>query len=111
MKSKWISPKIIVGSVAKGNFYYPRPDIVEEIWEELEKGNNVLIAAPRRVGKSSVMVYMAANCPKGYQCDFETIQGVQTEVELYKRFYGLVVKCLKPHQKTVAWIKEVWKEH
>jgi uncharacterized protein len=111
MSLKWISPKIIVGNVAKGDYYYPRPDIVELVWEELEKGNNVLLAAPRRVGKSSVMIHMAANCPAGYQCVFETIQGIQSDKELYQRFYELIVKCLKPYQKTMAWVSEIWKEH
>ena len=111
MRTVWISPKIIVGNVAKGDYYYPRPYIVELVWEELEKGNNVLIAAPRRVGKSSVMVYMSANCPEGYQCIFETIQGIQSEAELYKRLYDLIVKCLKLRQKAFAWITELWKEH
>jgi len=31
MKKEWINPKIIVGNVAKGDYYYPRPGIVEEV--------------------------------------------------------------------------------
>lgn len=111
MIKEWIGPKIIIGNTATGNYYYPRPHIVQEIWEELEKGNNVLIAAPRRVGKSSVMVYMAENCPAGYKCVFENVQGIQSAYEFYKRFYELIIKCLKPFQQKLAWLSEVWKEH
>ena len=111
MNENWISPKIIIGNTAKGNYYYSRPHIVAEIWEELEKGNNALIAAPRRVGKSSVMVYMSENCPDGYKCVFENIQGIRSEGEFYKRFYELIIKCLKPFQKKLAWLTEILNKH
>lgn len=111
MSISWVSPKIIIGNVAKGDYYFPRPNIVSDVWDEIRKGNNVLLAAPRRVGKSSVMTYMAANCPDGYHCDFETIQGIQTEYEFYKRIYKLIVKCLSSKQKTLERLTEIWKEH
>jgi hypothetical protein len=111
MQAKWISPKIIVGNVAKGDYYHPRPDTVEEVGEELEKGNSVLLASPRRVGKSSVMIDMSNNKRESYPCVFETKQGIQPAAEFYKRIYGLIVKCMKPHLKAFAWITEIWKEH
>ncbi len=107
----WINPKIIVGNAARGSYYYPRTNIVAKIWEELAKGNNVLMAAPRRVGKSSVMLDMAENCPKGYHCIFENIQGINSEEEFYQRFYGLIIKCLSPVQKSFAWLTQIFKEH
>jgi uncharacterized protein len=110
MNNDWISPKIIIGPTATGNYYYPRPHIIAEIWEELEKGTNALIAAPRRVGKSSVMIDMVENCPEGYKCIFENIQGIASEEAFYKRFYELIVSCLTFFQKAQAWGKEVWKE-
>jgi len=57
MKRDWIEPKIIIGKDATGKYYYRREEIEGEIWTEIKKGNNVLIAAPRRVGKTSVMKY------------------------------------------------------
>jgi len=111
MDKPWIGPKIIIGNTATGSYYFHRPHIVTNIWEELEKGNNALIAAPRRVGKSSVMVFMANNCPDGYYCVFENIQGIKSETEFYKRFYELIIKCLRPVQQSMAWLKKIWKEH
>ena len=58
MSNTWINPNIIIGNTATGNYYFPRPQIEADTWSEIEKGNHVLIAAPRRVGKSSVMVAM-----------------------------------------------------
>lgn len=57
----WINPKIIIGNTATGAYYYDRPDIVANIWEQIMIGNHVLLAAPRRVGKSSIMKFMIAN--------------------------------------------------
>jgi uncharacterized protein len=111
MSKDWIGPHIIIGSSATGNYYYPRPQIVADIWEELKKGNNAVLAAPRRVGKSSVMIDMAENCPKGYKCIFKNIQGIKSEEAFYKLLYGLIVSCLNPFQKTKVWVQELWKEH
>jgi uncharacterized protein len=111
MSNKWISPRIIIGNKATGDSYYHRPALVEEIWEEVEKGNNVLIAAPRRVGKSSVMIHMANNCPDGYKCIFESIQGIKSETAFYSRIYNLVIKCLSAIQKGKTWITEILKTH
>jgi uncharacterized protein len=111
MGKTWIGPQIIIGQKATGDRYYERPQIVEAIWEEIEKGNNVLIAAPRRVGKTSVMINMVSNCPENYKCVFENIQGIKSEQVFYKRFYELIIQCLSSFGKTKAWFKAVWLEH
>jgi uncharacterized protein len=111
MENEWIGPRIIIGAKVTGDYYYPRPQIVKEIWEEIKKGNNVLIAAPRRVGKTSVMTNMVENSPDGYKCIFENIQGIKSEVLFYERFYELLIKCLNTFGKTKMWFKEIWKEH
>lgn len=111
MSNTWISPRIIIGNKATGDSYYHRPTLVDEIWEEVEKGNNVLIAAPRRVGKSSVMIHMANNCPDGYKCIFESIQGIKSETAFYSRIYNLVIKCLSAIQIGKTWITEIFKTH
>jgi len=59
MNANWIDPNFIIGNVAKGDNFYLRKDIIEDIWKELKRGNSVLLAAPRRVGKTSIMQYMA----------------------------------------------------
>lgn len=44
----------IVGPPARGADFYDREELVELLWERLDTGN-VLLAAPRRFGKTSVM--------------------------------------------------------
>lgn len=84
MKLNWISPKTIMGSVAaESTYYYPRTAIVNEIWQELDKGSYISIAAPRRVGKTSIMRDLERNPRAGYIVKFESIQAVQSEAEFY----------------------------
>lgn len=104
MKTNWISPKTILGPPAIGNYYYPRTEIVDEIWNELEKGNFILIAAPRRVGKTSVMRDIEANPRKNYKVTFENIQAVKSEIDFYKTLYKLILNCLNTSKKASKWL-------
>lgn len=110
MAAEWTNPTIIIGNSATGAYYYNRPDIVTEIWEEVTKPNHVLIAAPRRVGKSSVMEHMAANPHTDVKCVFKNIQGVQSEAAFYETFYHLVIHALHGAQKKWTWLAGLWKE-
>jgi uncharacterized protein len=110
MERQWINPKVIIGNTATGTYYYDRPRIVANIWEEIEKGNHVLLAAPRRVGKSSIMKYMSANCAEDYKCIFENIQGIDSEEGFYKEIYRLIKSCLSFKHKTGTFFHEFFKE-
>ncbi len=106
MKQEWNSPNIIIGNIAAGNFYFDRPEIVAQIWTEISKGNHVLMAAPRRVGKSSVMLYMAEHCPENTKGIFKVIQGVTSEEQFYAFIYDLMLACLSGFQKFKDWFAE-----
>lgn len=109
MSNNWINPKIIIGNTATGDYYFPRPYIETSIWEEIEKGNHVLIAAPRRVGKSSVMQAILDRHPENTRCIFSNIQGIKSETEYYQRFYELLVRCLDRFGKGKSWLDSLVK--
>ena len=100
---EWVEPKIIIGNKATGDYYYPRINLQEEIITEINKGNHILIADPRRFGKTSIMVHIVENCPENMKCIFENIQGINSEAEFYERFYELILNCLKLDSK-------IWKK-
>lgn len=110
MDNEWFSPKIIIGKEALGDFYYRRVEIENEIWEEVEKGNNVLIAAPRRVGKTSVMKYLVETNKNGYRLIFRNVQGIDTEEAFYKEIYGLIIKCLDKFSSNKQLIQDYIKQ-
>ncbi|MDR0368327.1 MAG: ATP-binding protein [Bacteroidales bacterium] len=99
MKTAWKDPKTNIGGVARGEYYYPRTSIIEEIWRVLEKGNSVLIAAPRRVGKTSIMQYLNENPKDEYETVFSNIQGIDSADELYRRIFDLIFSRLKRRKK------------
>src|SRR4051794_20341573 len=49
-----------VGSPVRGEDFYGRESFVELIWQKLKLGN-ILLAAPRRFGKTSVMYHLIDN--------------------------------------------------
>ena len=98
MNKSWKDPKTIVGNAARGEYYFHRANIVNTIWNELEKGNSILIAAPRRVGKTSIMRYIEENPKKNYRMVFSNIEGILSEKELYKRIFDLILSCLNKNK-------------
>jgi hypothetical protein len=105
MDTKWIAPKIIIGGVARDENYYHRKDVVESIWAELDKGNSILIAAPRRVGKTSIMRCMEEYPKENYKIVFENIQGIDSENRFYGRLYNLLLDCLNKSQTIKKWFR------
>ncbi|MDR0799151.1 MAG: AAA-like domain-containing protein [Dysgonamonadaceae bacterium] len=109
MEDKWKDPKIVIGNVAEGDCYYPRNEIVEQIWNELEKGSSILIAAPRRVGKTSVMEFMKDAEKENYKLIFSNIQGIDSADKFYERIYTLLLNCLNKSNKAKKWFKNFLK--
>ena len=109
MNTNWKSPNIIIGNVAIGSSFYHRDNIVEDIWSELQKGNCVLLSAPRRVGKTSVMRYMEKNPIENYQIVFQNIQSIKSADEFYERIYTLLLDCLTKTDKAKKQFWNFWK--
>ncbi len=110
MNDEWISPKLIIGPGATGDYYYKRELIEQNIWKEIKKGNNILISAPRRVGKTSVMKSITNNPHEGYKLIFENIQGIDTEEVFYKTLYELILNCLSRFKTNRLKIENYFKQ-
>ncbi|MDR0872738.1 MAG: AAA-like domain-containing protein [Prevotellaceae bacterium] len=106
MNENWTSPKIIIGNAATGSEFYKRDDIIEEIWDELKKGNSVLLAAPRRVGKTSIMQYMEEQPTEYYKLIFENIQSTKSATVFYERIYTLLISCLSKTKQAKKWFEK-----
>ena len=44
----------ITGSPVEGNNFFGREKELEYVWKHIQKGNSIILSAPRRVGKSSL---------------------------------------------------------
>jgi len=54
---------IIVGQAVRNSDFWDRSDELEDIWDAIESSSHILISAPRRVGKTSIM-YKVLDEPK-----------------------------------------------
>ena len=58
--------KNIVGTPARGGDFYDREQLIDLLWDRLDTGN-VLLAAPRRFGKTSVMYRLIDEPEQGWK--------------------------------------------
>jgi hypothetical protein len=106
---KWIRPNTITGPVAQGKKYFRREDIEEKIWQELSQGNSVLFLAPRRVGKSSIVSFMAENPINGLFCKYEDIESDASIQDFYQRMVRMIHDSLTTYGKSKEWFLAWWK--
>lgn len=100
----------IVGSAVRGDDFFGRDTFVDLTWRELEKGS-VLLAAPRRFGKTSVM-YRLMDAPRGsYKIVHADLEHLSDPTDL---MLELVVKLSKDDKMgrlldgVTSITKEVW---
>lgn len=107
----WVHPLTIVGAAAEGENYFQRPKVEKKLWREIQKGNHLRFSAPRRVGKSSVMKYMAKSPVSGYVCRYENISSDASSHDFYKRLFEMAIcqisKSKKHFQKLSAWVESL----
>ena len=72
---KQIFPNIVTGAMAVGSGFYDREDAVREIWEHLENKKNILLRAPRRFGKTSLLNHISKNPALGWNTCFVDLEG------------------------------------
>ena len=100
----------IVGSAVRGNDFFGRDSFVDLTWRELKKGS-VLLAAPRRFGKTSVM-YRLIDAPRGdYKIVHADLEHLSDPVDL---MLELVVKLSQDSRMgkllegVTSISKEIW---
>ena len=79
---------ISTGQAADGeNKFFPRKKITDRIWRKLDRGEDLLIVAPRRVGKSSILRYIERNPNDGYFVKYISIMSVDSSNGFFKKLF------------------------
>lgn len=77
------------GTVVEEPFFIDRRDELKQIIETLKGGNNIVLYAPRRYGKTSLVIKAMNELEKdGYRCiylDFMTIYSRESFIETYSK--------------------------
>lgn len=91
--------KTIIGIPARSEDYFMRKEITEEIWSNLKKGSNILLVAPRRVGKTSIMLDLLDNPESGFIVIYEDTEPLNKENDFYKKLFTRVNERFKGIKK------------
>lgn len=84
---------ISTGKVADGeDRYFPRSAIQTKIWDKLVQGENLLLAAPRRTGKSSILKYLEKHPRPGFRLKYKAVQSIDTGNEFFKHLFILLLE-------------------
>ncbi len=101
----------IIGQAARGENYFPRPQITSEIWAKIDAGSNLLLVAPRRVGKSSILFDLLDHPRENREVIYYTCESVNNENEFYRKLYNHVTDKISRTQKykarTQTFIKDM----
>ncbi len=92
--------KNIVGNPARGENFFPREREIVKVINRIEAGNNLQIAAPRRIGKTSILFYLLDNNVDGYTYVYVDTERIDNEQEYYKKILKEILKVEKISKST-----------
>ena len=84
--------KNIVGQIASKEDFYHRAGELRRIKLNLDAHANIQIAAPRRVGKSSILYYLKDNPGAGYINLYIEVESARSKDEFYRKIYREILK-------------------
>ncbi len=88
-----VFPDIITGPMATGLNFYNRKEKVEEIWNDLQEGKNLLLRAPRRYGKSSLLDRISKIPPSGWRVCYVDLEGGESSEDFVEQILkGMIQK-------------------
>lgn len=96
-----MSMKNIAGQPVRGNDFFERPTLLRQFQQKIKSGSSVLISAPRRVGKTSLMFHVQDTGMEGYHFIYLITESVNSENEYFKRILNKIfdTEFLTPLQK------------
>ncbi|MCZ6872445.1 MAG: hypothetical protein O7G88_02785 [bacterium] len=75
----------IVGQTPRGDDFFPRDTIANRIYRRLSAGENVYLAAPRRVGKTAIMRHLEDKPRENYEFKYIITESVDNATDYFKR--------------------------
>lgn len=82
----------IVGQIASKENFYMRDREIKRIKMNLNAGANLQLAAPRRVGKSSILYYFLDNSDSGFIHIYFQVESARSKNDFYRKLYRDIIK-------------------
>lgn len=98
----------VTGQVVEGENFFDRANEINRLWRGLET-DNVLLLAPRRVGKSSLLRRMKANCKeKGFAGIYLDVSDCSDELKFVQRLYAGILEHHGSAEQLWSGIQNSW---
>jgi hypothetical protein len=83
--------KNVVGQVATGDKFFDRPGDIKNLWQKIKNGSNILLSAPRRTGKTSILYKIKDFPESGYTVLYIDTESVDKSNEFFRKIYNLLL--------------------
>lgn len=98
----------MVGQAARGDKFFKREVEIEKILRQIENGRNILISAPRRIGKTSIMSYIEENPVKDYRIIYLNTEAVNNGNEFFKKLLNTLIREFESFSKYSVFAKGIF---
>ncbi|WP_298847100.1 ATP-binding protein [Clostridium sp.] len=103
--------KITTGQAARGDNFFKRPILINKLWRKIDSDSSIIISAPRRVGKTSLMRYIEDNPREKYYVVYVITESVYDENKYYKEIVKAILNCdsIRKRDKVINSIRDIAK--
>lgn len=84
--------RIVTGQVARKENFWDRKKELEDIWYKIDSGSHILLVAPRRVGKTSIMYNIFDDPKDGYVVLYVDTESADKESEFWKKLFNRLME-------------------
>ena len=81
-----------VGQAVRGDNFWNRENELASIWDAIESGSHILLVAPRRVGKTSIMFNLQDNPKDGYIIVYVDTESADSENEFWQKLFNALME-------------------
>ena len=81
-----------VGQAVRGENFWNRENELASIWDAIESGSHILLVAPRRVGKTSIMFNLQDNPQDGYIVVYVDTESADSENEFWQKLFNALME-------------------
>ena len=81
-----------VGQAVRGKDFWKRVNELASIWNAIESGSHILLVAPRRVGKTSIMFNLQDEPKEGYIVVYIDTESADSENEFWQKLFNALLE-------------------
>lgn len=100
--------RITTGQAVRGEDFFKRPILINKLWRKIDSDSSIIISAPRRVGKTSLMRYIEDTPNNKYYVVYVITESIYSENNYYKEIINAILNCdsIKKRIKIINSIKD-----